>query len=215
MTTPLSKFPKPNPEKYRGHRKLFLAPMFAFPPQVPQEGHDLLDRYWTEVKDHINNLERSLTTVSHVYHESLFANGDEGMELLNQINPKAYSFIEEMCKSTATLEATEDKDLFAENSDWHRCLTIGLSSEKVLNLAVQNLQETTQKRFESIGKLIDETLKEDEAGVLFISENHNIQFPNDIQVFYVAPPTLDTLKKWINDQMRSKTPNSQESTEPE
>ena len=215
MPIPLSQFPKPNPAQYSGQRKLFLAPMFVFPPQAPQDGQDLLDRYWSEARDHINNLERSLTTVSHVYHESLFADGDEGMKLLNQLNPKAYSFIEEMCKSTAKLETTEDKDLFAENSDWHRCLSIGLSSEKVLNLAVQNLRETTQKRFEFIGKLIDETLKEDEAGVLFISENHNIQFPNDIQVFYVAPPTLDTLKKWINDQRRSATENSQESDQPE
>ena len=39
--------------------------------------------------------------------------------------------------------------------------------------------------------------------MLFISEGHGVQFPSDIQVFFVAPPALDAVKRWINDQMRA------------
>ena len=90
-----------------------------------------------------------------------------------------------------------------ENNDWQRCISIGLSSEKVMKLAYDGYQETTQKRFEHIGNRIDEILKENEAGVLFIREDHRVQFPTDIQVFYVAPPALDDIKRWISDQMRA------------
>ena len=212
MTT-LSQFPKPEADQYRGKRKLFLVPTFAFPPSVPEEGQTLLESYWSDVRDHINNLERSLGTVAHVYHESLFSDGDEGMKLLEGMTPKAYSFIQAMCQSTAKLEATEDRALVQESSDWHRCISVGLASEKVRSLAIEGLQQATQKRFEHIASRIDETLKEDETGAIFVGEDHGIQFPTDVQVFYVAPPSLDTLKKWIDDQVRSMTQAAQQSAQ--
>ena len=50
---------------------------------------------------------------------------------------------------------------------------------------------------------IDTTLAEGETGVLFISEDHGVQFPTDVQVFYVAPPALDALKRWLGERMRA------------
>ena len=101
------------------------------------------------------------------------------------------------------LEATEDQAVVEEHSDWQRCLSIGLMSEKVMNLAITGIQETTQQRFDYIGQRISETLQENEVGVLFISEGHRVQFPTDVQVFFVAPPALDALRRWIGDQMRA------------
>ena len=198
-----------------GKRKLFLVPMFAFAPGAPEEGERLLERYWSEVRDHINNLERSLGTVSHIYHETLYSDGDEGLRLLEGLNPKGYSFVQAMCQSTAKLEATEDRALLEESMDWQRCLSIGLVSEKVSDMALKGSQEATKNRFESIASKIDETLKEDEAGVLFVREDHLIQFPADIQVFYVAPPALGALKRWIDDQVRSAAQRAAQPEEPQ
>ena len=78
MTTPLSQMPKPEAGQYENNRKLFLVPAFLFSSDTPNEGLELLDRYWSEVRDHVNNLERSLGQVAHVYHEPLYADGDEG-----------------------------------------------------------------------------------------------------------------------------------------
>ena len=210
MATPLSQFPKPGADQFKGKRKLFLIPIYALYPGVPEEGQQLLDRYWSEVRDHIHNLERSLSAVVHVYHETLFADGEEGMQLIESLNPKGYSFIQAMCSSTATLEVTEDKALVEEHMDWQSCMSIGLMSEKVRNIALEGYQETTQKRYEQIAARIEETLKEGEAGALFIREDHRVQFPSDVQVFYVAPPALDALKRWMNDQMRAPTQPQQE-----
>jgi guanylate kinase len=31
-------------------------------------------------------------------------------------------------------------------------------------------------------------------------ENHQLQFPTDIQIIYVAPPALDEIKRWLREQ---------------
>ncbi|MCH8205602.1 MAG: hypothetical protein IH956_01195 [Chloroflexi bacterium] len=202
MTTPLSQMPKPDAGQYAGKRKLFLVPSFMVGPNAPDEVQQLLDGYWSEVRDHINNLERSLGTVTHVYHEMVFSDGDEGMDLLQMLNPKGCAFIQALCSSGARLEATEDQALVEESADWQRCISVGLVSEKVHKTAVDGYQETTKLRWEHIGTRVDETLKEGESGAIFVREDHRVQFPSDIQVFYVAPPSLDSLKRWLSDQFR-------------
>ena len=198
----LSQFPKPEAGQYAGRRKLFLVPLFALPPGVPEDGAKLLERYWSEVRDHVGNLERSLGAVSHVFHETVFSEGDEGLKMVEALNPGASAFVQAMCRSTASLEATEDRDLVEENSDWQRCISIGLMSQKVISVALDGYRDTNQKRFEHMCTRIEETLGEGEVGVLFVREDHHIQFPSDIQVFYVAPPGLDALKRWMDAQMR-------------
>ena len=203
MATPLTQMPKPDAGQYAFQRKLFLVPIFLFPPDVPDDASRLLARYWSEVRDHIQNLERSLGSVKYVFHETIYTSGDEGLRMAEAMNPFGCSFIQALCSAGASLEATEDREVVEEHSDWQRCLSIGLMSEKVMNLAMTGIQETSQRRFDHIGERISETLQENDAGILFISEGHRVQFPGDIQVFFVAPPALDALKRWIDDQMRA------------
>ena len=203
MTTPLTQMPKPEAAQFSGQRKLFLVPIFLFPPDSPDDATQLLERYWTEVRDQIQNLERSLGAVRYVFHETIYAGGEDGLKMVEVMNPFGCSFIQALCGAGALLEATEDQAVVEEHSDWQRCLSIGLMSEKVMNLAITGIQETTQQRFDYIGQRISETLQENEVGVLFISEGHRVQFPIDVQVFFVAPPALDALRRWIGDQMRA------------
>jgi len=60
--------------------------------------------------------------------------------------------------------------------------------------------EVAKKRNELMAKKISETLKDDEAGLLFIREGHSVQFPIDIEVFSVFPPALDEIHRWLRDQ---------------
>lgn len=205
MSTPLSKMPKPKADQYADTRKLFLVPTYLISPDAPKDAQQLIEQYWSEVRNHIHNLERSLGQVSHIYHEALYIEGDDGMKFVESMNPYGSSFIQAMCQSTAHLEPTEDRALFEESTDWQRCISIGLMSDKVASTAMNGYQETTRQRFIHIGKKIDETLKKGETGALFIREDHKIQFTDDIQVFYVAPPSLDAIKRWIDDQVRSVT----------
>jgi hypothetical protein len=33
-----------------------------------------------------------------------------------------------------------------------------------------------------------------------MGEGHALHFPEDIQVFYIAPPALDEIRRWLRDQ---------------
>ena len=203
MTTPVAQIPKPEAGQYASSRKLLLVPAYIFAPDAPEDGQQILERYWSEVRDQIDNLKRSLGKVVHVYHEALVEDGEAGMKILDGLNPKGGSFIQAMCQSDAQLEATEDRALMEESADWQRCISVGLMSETVRSTAFDGYQRATKERFEHIGARIDETLKESEVGALFIREDHGVQFPSDVQVFYVAPPALDALKRWIEEQVRA------------
>jgi len=60
---------------------------------------------------------------------------------------------------------------------------------------VLKLYSAVQKeRNEYTAKQIDETLKSGETAIVLVREGHQVQFPPDIQVFYVAPPALDEIR---------------------
>ena len=213
MTTPISQMPKPGSEQYKGKRKLFLVPTYLLSPELPEDGKQVLERYWTEVRDQVLNLERSLGSVAHVFHDMVSEDGENGMKILEGVNPQGYSFIQSLCQSTARLEPTDDMDLLQESTDWQRCLSVGLMSVKVTTMAMDGYRSATEGRFQHIASRIDVTLGKEEVGVLFIREGHRVQFPEDIQVFYVAPPSLDRLKRWIDEQSRAFSNSMQESAE--
>lgn len=202
MTT-IGQMHKPEAEKFREDRKLLLVPLIISIPGLPDEGQHIIARYWSEVRDHIENMERRLGTIKHVYHEAIYASDDGGLRILEDMNPAISTFVRTLCRSGATMESTEDRMLLEESSDWQRCLTIGLTSEKVLKLASDGYRESSKLRYEHIGRRIDATLGENEIGALFIGQDHRVQFPFDIQVFYVAPPSLEEYRRWAEEQMRA------------
>ena len=194
--------PKPDAERFKKGRKLYLVPLFVTPMEVPGELGEMLDRYWTVSHQHIANLESALGSVGRIYHETVFLPGEEGAKLVEQLNPRGYGMVRERLEAGAELEAVEDQALVEESTDWQRCLTAGLVSLKVTTLAMQSYLEVTGKRYERMASKIDETLEEDESAILLVGDNHRVQFPSDIEVFYVSPPALNEIRRWIDNQMK-------------
>ena len=203
MTQQLSQIPRPRASSYEGKKNLFLVPNYIAAPGLPQEAQELIEKYWSDVRDSIGNLERSLGTVSRVYHEMICAEGDEGLQHLDVLNPTACTLARAMCQSTADMRSLEDAELVAEHSDWQRILSMGPASQKVLQASIEGYQATLAGRYQSIADRIANDLAEDECAVLFIREDHHVQFPSDVQVFYVAPPSLDTLKRYLENYFKS------------
>lgn len=199
----LGQFEKPEAGQFKDKRKLFLIPNFAFGADAPDDVQVLLDKLWSEIRDHVSNLERSLGGVKHIYHEMVHTEGEEGLKIVEMLNPKGHAYIHALCQSTAQLEATEDIELFNESTDWQRCMSVGLSSRKVMDHVMESYRESTKKRYEHISARIDETLQDDEVGMLFVRQDHAIQFPEGVQVFYVAPPALNEIKRWLDDRMQT------------
>lgn len=201
---PLGKIPKAEAEQYQGKRKLLLVPTFPLSRNAPQEGHELLASYWGEVREQVEPLGENLGGIAHVYHEGVYAGGDTGLKLVESVNPKGYALIHSICTNSAKLEAAEDRALVEEANDWQRCVAAGLVTEKVKKTAIDGFREATRRRHEHMGRSVGETLGDDESGLMVVREDHGIQFEPDIQVFFIAPRSLDAMKRWIGDQMRAR-----------
>ncbi len=220
MSSPLGKIDKPEADQYKEGRKIFLVSLFLSPPDGPDDLKALLEEYWEEAGEHVARLEASLGPVSHIFHETVFLEGEEGAAMLEQINPLAYRALRARYYSGAVLEATEDMDLLQETTDWQRCLVAGLTSEKVFTTVVESYDDAVTRRYQHISEKINESIGEDESAILVIGEQHRVQFPSDVQVFYVSPPALDRLKQWIRDASSRTTgesppPQRDDSTEPD
>jgi hypothetical protein len=167
------------------------------PRDIQGELFEKVFRYWDQVESQLTNLELKLGIVKKVYHELVPVGGDEGGKIIEELNSTSYGIVKTRLDKGAELEPLEDADLLTESMDWTKCLAVGLQNPKVFERIYEFYTEANRKRNEHIAKMIDETLKEGEAGILLMREGHQVQFSADIEVFYVAPPGLDEIKRWL------------------
>jgi hypothetical protein len=203
MSEELGKIVKPAAGEFRGQRKLCFVPLIGVWLNAEGGFADLYQKYWDEVAQHLTGLEKRLGGASRLYHEFLLAGGDEGLKMVKELNAHSGGAVEQRVKLGATLELIEDEAGLTEFMDWSRCLSIGLQSKAVFDTIYAAYTETNQRRNQNIAAQIDATLKADEMGILFMREGHQVQFPEDIQVFYVAPPALDEIKRHLREQEAS------------
>jgi len=199
MPEELGKIEKPPVEKYKAGRKLYFVPLILSGKDLPGEFMEKVERYWKQVGEQLDNLELKLGKVNRIFHELVPESGEDGKKTIEQLNSDSLKIVQNQAEKGAVLESTEDRDIILELMDWSRCLSIGLQSQKVVSKIYESYIEADKKRNEYISKKLDESLKENESGILFMAEGHHIQFPSDIQIIYVAPPALDEVKRWLRD----------------
>ena len=180
-------------------RKLYLAPLVLEMQDAPEGYGEKVASYWREVGDHISKLETRFGQVHKIYHESLASGGDEGLKVIEQINPKAFRLIDRKIKKGAELVSIEDVELLQETFDWARCLAV-VHAPKVLRQVSVAYHEADSKRSQVMVSRIDASLQDGEAALLIIGQEHALQFPNDIQVFYVSPPSLDEISRLLRER---------------
>jgi len=107
-------------------------------------------------------------------------------------------------------------DVLLETLDIQRCMMMPMASANVGSRLPEWHADSNRQRYEHIADQIDNTLGENETGLLLISERHQVQFPSDIEVFYVSPPALDEYRRWFQnwmDQQQSAAEAAKLSTE--
>ena len=197
MAKELGKIEKPPVEKYRKGRKLLFVPLLFSPSEPEDDFVERARKYWDEVEAHVTNLELKLGSVNKVYHELVPVGGEEGSKVIEELNSASYQIVRARLDKGAEVQPIEDIELLTEFMDWSRCLAVGLQNPKVLAKVYESYSKVRSKRNEDMAKKIDKTLKEEDIGILLMREGHQVQFPTDIEVFYVAPPGLDEIKRWI------------------
>jgi len=200
MTEELGKIEKPETKQFRDKRKLYLVPLLYSWEDAPTEYVEKFNLYWQQVREQVANLESKIGEVNRIYHESITIAGEEGLKVLEKLNPSSCQIAQDKYQNGAQVEAVEDSALAEESMDWERHLLMGFVSQKVARVVSDFFAETSRKRYEHIAKRINETLKDNEAAMLFIREGHMVQFPPDIEVFSVVPPALDEIHRWLRDR---------------
>ena len=199
MAEQLGRIERPSLEAYRGKRKLLLVPVLALPPDDAEDGIAIVGKYWEQVQTQVTSLELRVGWVKHVYHETLPEGGDEGLKILEASGEQgSYALAQTRCQAGAVLEAAEDAETLMETMDLQRCLMLPFASPRVAAQLQQWMADAVRRRNEHFTQRIDETLGEDEVGLLLVGERHHLQFPQDIEVFYVAPPALDEYRRWVD-----------------
>lgn len=199
MSDVIGKIEKPSAEEFKKGRKLFFVPLIYRGKESPADYIEKYEKYWPPVERQLSDLETKLGKSNKIYHELIPTGGEDGLSALRELHENSYQIVKARTDHGASFEAAEEGELLTEFMDWGRCLAIGLQSAKVFTLVYQSYVEASKKRNEYIAKRIDETLKADEIGILFMREGHQVQFPSDIQVFYISPPELDELRRWLRD----------------
>ena len=201
MAQELGRIQRPSAAQYQGKRKLLLVPLVYGPQTDNAEGAAVLQNYWEQMQTQVEALEGALGGLQHIYHESLTVGGAEGLEQLGAADQRSHGFVDRKTKLGAALEATEDMDILLETLDLQRCMMIPMASTSVASKLQEWHSDSNRQRYEHIANQIDSTLGEDETGLLMISERHQVQFPSDVEVFYISPPALDEYRRWIQNWM--------------
>ena len=200
MSEELGKIEKPSAEEFKRGRKLYFIPLVYCSRESSAEYVALYDKYWNQIENQVSDLELKLGRVSKIYHELIPVSGEDGVKVIKDLNDKSYQIVKNRLDKGAELEATEEGELLTEFMDWSRCLAVGLQNQKVFTKIYESYTEASKKRNEHIARHVDETLKADEIGILLMREGHRVQFPSDIEIFYIAPPALDEIKRWLRDR---------------
>lgn len=199
MSEELGKIEKPPVDDFKGGRKLFFVPLVISTRELPQEYMDKCLRYWEQVETQISGLELKLGNISRIFHELISEGGEKGVQTIEELKLTSFQLVRNGIARGASLEAIEDADIMAELMDWSRCLSLGLQSQKVFSKIFESYNEVHARRNESISRKIQETLKENETAMLIMAEGHHVKFPEDVKLFYIAPPALDEIKRWLRD----------------
>ena len=213
MSEELGKIEKPAVEDFREGRKLYFVPLIFSPREAQGDIMVRINRYWSQIESHLTNLEVKLGSVGKVYHELVSAGGEEGAKAIEELDKGSYQVIRARLERGAELHPVEDGELLVEFMDWSSCLALGLQSQQAFTKVYGFYAEAQKRRDSHIAQQIDETLGEKEAGILLMREGHHVQFPPDIQVFYVAPPALDELKRWLRERKPDTPDEGSEKTE--
>ena len=200
MSEELGKVEKPLAKEFEKGRKIYLVPLIYCGKESPQDYLGIFNNYWDQIENQVGDLELKLGSIDRIYHELIPVGGEDGIKAMEGLNNKSCQIVKGRLDKGAQLQPVEDDEILTEFMDWRICLAIGLQSQKVFTKVYESYIEASKKRNEHIARQIDETLKPDEIGIVFMREEHQIQFPSDIRVFYVAPPALDEIKRWLRER---------------
>jgi hypothetical protein len=197
---------KASTDQFAGARKLMLVPL-VMAVHDESEFVELVNRYWNEAGQQVRNLESGLGRIAHVFHEGTVDEGEAGLTALERGAAPSFPLVKEVWGRGAQVQAVEETETLLETLDLQRCLLVAQASTTVGQRLYEWYTAARKRRYETMIQRIRGALQEDEVGLLVIGQDHQLQFPPDIQVFYVAPPSLNDIDRWLRDHPGPQQPS--------
>lgn len=208
----LGQIEKPEVESFTGKRKLYCVPNIYPIYDPPDDFKDLFNRYWNEVDQQIEKLEVA-GKVKKIFCEMVYTQKEEIMEILGRFNERVQQIVKKKVEEGGTLLPLEDKEIFGPYIDWGNCLRV-VSTQEVFTRILEYYTELATKRLQHIVSMIDKNLGEFEAGLLILKDEDRarLQFPGNIEVFLITPPSYDDITRWFREKWKEM---SEQNSKPE
>ncbi len=163
-----------------------------FSSSIPEDYETKSEEFWGYVEEKLNPL---IKQVKRIYLESLYRGGMDGIKIVEaKLNQRNLQIVKMLIENGAELHATESSSLISETSSW-----LEIAGENPnLDIIGEIYRESLSERDKYIANVIDQTLKTEEVGVIFIEPTHNINLPKDIKVIKMCRfDPSDYLNIWI------------------
>ena len=201
----LGQIQRPLADEFSGKRKLYCVANIYPVEEAENYYHELVRKYWDEVAQQIEKVEAA-GKVQKIFCEIIYQQGDEALNVLGTINERMLQIIKKKLKEGSTLIPLENKEILGPYTDWSNCLRVVFTKE-VFSKIVEFYKEFSEKRLQHFMSVIDSNLAEAEAGLLFMKDEDRskLQFPKDIEVFLITPPSYDDIIRWFREKARKES----------
>lgn len=199
----LGKIDKPDVESFEGKKKLYFVRNLYIMKNSPEDYTKLFHTYWDEVDRQVEKMEAA-GKITKVFCETLISHNEGALEKLSTMNERVVQLIKKKMSAGVSLLPLEKEELFDPFLDWSNCLMV-VRSREVFDRISQFYSEALQRRFDHILEVIKGNLDEGESGLLIMRDEDRVklQFPKDIELFLVTPPSYDDILRWVRHQLES------------
>ncbi len=197
----LGQIQRPHAGEFSGKRKLYCVANIYPVEEADKDYQELVAKYWDEVAQQIEKVETA-GKAQKVFCEMVYKQGDEALDVLGRLNEQMAGIIKKKLGEGSTLVPLEDKEILGPYTDWGNCLRVVFTKE-VISRILEFYKDVAEKRLQHFMSIIDSNLAESEAGLLFMKDEDRsrIQFPKDIEVFLITPPSFDDIMRWFREKI--------------
>jgi hypothetical protein len=201
----LGQIDKPETEMFLGKRKLYCVANVYPIEDAPDEYKELFNKYWDEVVQQVEKIEAA-GKIKKIFCEIIYDQGDESMNILTKLNERIVQIIKKKVEEGGTLFPLESKEILGPYTDWGNCLRVVYTKEVFMKV-LEFYTEFSDKRLQQIISIIDSNLSDAEAGLLLMKDEERVklQFPSDIEVFLITPPSYDDIIRWFREKLIKKS----------
>jgi len=201
----LGQIDRPEAETFVGKRKLYCVANIYSSEDAPDDYKELFSKYWDEVVQQIEKIETA-GKIKKIFCEIIYTQGDEALNIVAKLNERIVQIIKKKVEEGGTLFPLEDKEILGPYTDWGNCLRVVYTKEVFMKV-LEFYTEFSDKRLQQILSIIDSNLSDAEAGLVLMKDEDRakLQFPSDIEVFLITPPSYDDIIRWFREKLIKKS----------